>query len=274
MHHVFLCHSSEDHDIVWDIYDNLSKLGFRVWFDEVAMEPGDLLVDKIGNAIRSSINLAVILSVNSINSQWVKKEVSIAMVDSLAGAEVKVVPILLDDTKLPPFLSDINYVDWRNDDKKLLQFARLVKMLLSSSSKDGMLLRLVSTNAHVTATEQYNNRFGPSHVRTFSSETDQDTPRTYWLTPNDTKATISLKLPHAYPIRLLRMLNTQNQKAHDRAAYLASIEFSTGEGDKIKVWKGAVPSYPIWLDLWFDSVSADAAHVTIEEWGGHGGGLN
>jgi len=238
------------------------------------MEPGDLLVDKIGNAIRSSINLAVLLSANSIDSRWVQKEVSIAVVGRLSGAEVNVIPIRLDDTEPPPFLSDIIYVDWRKEDKKRLEFARLVKMLLSSFSLGGTLLRLVSTNAYATATDKYNKRFGPSHVLTFSSETDPDPPRNYWLTPNDSPATISLKLPRAYPIRLLRILNTQNINRRDRATRLASIKFSTGSAFRFDGWKGAVPQYPIWLNLWFDAVYADAVHVEIEEWEGHGGGLN
>jgi hypothetical protein len=274
MHHVFLSHSSLDHDITREFYDDLLKLGFRVWFDEVAMEPGDSLIEKIGDAIRSSINLAVLLSANSIQSRWVQEEVSVALTAKLAGAMVKVVPIRLDNTELPPFLSHIRYVDWREEDKKRLEFARLVKMLLSSPGQGGTLLRLVSQNAHAAATDQHSQRFDPAHVLTFSSETDEGTPRTYWLTANESPDTISLKLPRAYPIRLLRILNTQNERHRDRAARLASVQFSAGVAPKTNVWKGAVPPYPTWLNLWFDSVYADAVHVNIEEWAGLGGGLN
>ena len=151
MHHVFLSHSSKDHEDTRTLYNDLIDLGFRVWFDEVAMEPGDSLIKKIGSAIRSSMNLAVILSHNSVNSQWVDKEISVALTGQLAGARIKVVPIRLDDAELPPFLSDIRYVDYRKGSNAKLEFARLVKMLLASTSGEGTLLRLVSTNAHVTA---------------------------------------------------------------------------------------------------------------------------
>ena len=272
MHHVFLSHSSKDHNIALKFYDDLLNLGFRVWLDEVEMEPAESLIEKIGIALRSSMNLAVLLSANSIDSHWVQKEVSIAVSDKLSGAEVNVVPIRLDDTTLPPFLSDIIPVDWRKEEP--LEFARFVKMLLSSSGRGGALLRLVSMNAHAKATEQIDHRFGPANVLTFSPETDSKAPRKYWLADNDSSATIFLELHRAYPIRLLRILNTQNQHVRDRAARLASVKFSTGQGSSFNVWSGGVPPYPTWLNRWFDSVYADTVHVEIEEWDGRGGGLN
>ena len=274
MHHVFLSHSSKDHENTRELYDELIELGFRVWFDEVAMEPGDSLIEKIGSAIRSSINLAVLLSHNSVSSHWVKKEVSVAMTGQLAGSKIKVVPIRLDDAELPPFLTDVRYVDYREGANTRLEFARLVKMLLATTGLEGTLLRLVSLNAFVTGTDKHDHRFGPTNVLSPSTESAKDGPRTYWLTPDDTPATITLKLPRPYPIRLLRILNTQNQHVRDRATTRVSINFTVGEGSEFTVWKGAVPAYDTWLNLWFDSIYADTLHVKVEEWNGKGGGLN
>ena len=227
MHNLFLAHSSKDKEFAKNIYNDLISLGFRVWFDEVEMEPGDSLIGKIGSAIRSSMNLAVLISRNSLKSLWVEKEVSVAMTGQLAGSKIKVIPIRLDDAELPPFLSDIKYVDYRNTDKIHLEFARLVRNLLTTFGQDGTSLRLISLSAHFTASDQYDKRFDPSYVVTPSAENDPDAPRTYWLTSNDTQATISLTLPHAYPVRLLRILNTQNnQRNKDRGTNLISIEFA------------------------------------------------
>lgn len=113
MHSVFLSHSSKDRELVFPLYMDLEKIGIKVWFDEVEMEPGDLLVDRIGSGLRSSMNLAVALSANSVNSKWVQKEVSIALTRQLAGSNVKVIPMRLDDAELPTFLSDVKYVDFR-----------------------------------------------------------------------------------------------------------------------------------------------------------------
>lgn len=60
MHSLFLAHSSKDKEFAKNIYNDLISLGFRVWFAEVEMEPGDSLIDKIGSAIRSLMNLAVL----------------------------------------------------------------------------------------------------------------------------------------------------------------------------------------------------------------------
>lgn len=72
MQNLFLAHSSKDKEFARNLYDDLLKLGFRVWFDEVEMEPGDSLIQKIGSAIRSSMNLAVLLSKDSVSSKWVE----------------------------------------------------------------------------------------------------------------------------------------------------------------------------------------------------------
>jgi len=274
MQNLFLAHSSKDKEFARNLYDDLLKLGFRVWFDEVEMEPGDSLIQKIGSAIRSSMNLAVLLSKDSVSSKWVEKEVSVAMTGQLAGSNINVIPIRLDDATLPPFLSDISYVDFRKSEKMKLEFARLVKSLLSSSIQQGTLLRLVSSNATVTATDQHHKKFDPSYVLFSSDESDPKSNRTYWLTSNDTEATISLKLPRSYPIRLLRILNTQNQQHKDRATHFISISFATGEEPSSTIWRGAVPAYDTWLNLWLDSMSANLVKVKIEKWAGLGGGLN
>jgi hypothetical protein len=72
----------------------------------------------------------------------------------------------------------------------------------------------------------------------------------------------------------MRILNTQNHKHKDRSARLISIKFLSGEDAETTVWRGALPPYENWLDLWFDSTSADTVYAKVEEWNGLGGGLN
>lgn len=61
--------------------------------------------------------LIVLLSKHSIESEWVNKEVEIAMNQEIEEKKVKVVPILFDDVELPGFLKGKRYGDLRSMDQ-------------------------------------------------------------------------------------------------------------------------------------------------------------
>lgn len=104
---VFLSHSWQDKDFVKTLAQDLEMRGVMVWLDEAEIKLGDSLIDKIRDGIDQMDYLAVILSRVSIKSEWVKKEVDIAMNQEIAGRRVKVLPILidkLDQAEIPSFL--------------------------------------------------------------------------------------------------------------------------------------------------------------------------
>lgn len=113
MSSIFLSHNSRDKYFVRKLKDDLKRDGIRVWFDEDEMKVGDSLIDKISEGISTMEYVGVILSKNSVDSVWVKKEVAIAMTEEIRGKKVKVLPILLEDCEIPPFLTDKIYADFR-----------------------------------------------------------------------------------------------------------------------------------------------------------------
>ena len=115
---VFLSHTTKDKDIVEAIGAFLTSKGLTVWIDSWRMTAGDSLVDKIGEGIEASDRLVVCLTPESVESNWVKKEVSTGLVMELA--EVKglgekfVVPALLIPCKVPIMLRDKLYANFTN----------------------------------------------------------------------------------------------------------------------------------------------------------------
>jgi len=71
--------------------------------------------------------LSVILTSDSVRSEWVKREVDIAMNQEIAGKRVKVLPLLFEQCDLPGFLEGKAYADFTDPEgyrralKKLLQ---------------------------------------------------------------------------------------------------------------------------------------------------------
>ena len=73
---VYLVHATEDKAIVRKIRDSLIPFQIKTWFDECEMLPGDSLFDKIQEGIDESIRALVFITKSSIESEWVKVELS------------------------------------------------------------------------------------------------------------------------------------------------------------------------------------------------------
>ena len=111
---IFLSHSHKDNKFTKRLAADLQNNGIRVWHDLAEMKIGDSLMSKIYSAIDDMQYLAVILSRASVASEWVKKEVAIAMESEIRGKKVKVLPLLIENCEIPPFLRDKLYADFRD----------------------------------------------------------------------------------------------------------------------------------------------------------------
>jgi len=110
---VFLAHSSADHARAGKIAFDLRRRGIPVWYDEWELKVGDSLHDKIEAGITGSGYLTVLLSSESVLSQWVRKELNAALTLELEKKQVFVLPALLEDCDIPLFLKDKKYADFR-----------------------------------------------------------------------------------------------------------------------------------------------------------------
>jgi hypothetical protein len=87
--------------------------GFNVpiWFDDVELKIGENLSNEIKQAITDASFFCVLLSRNSLNSDWVKKELNWAQAKQRL-TKFFILPILLEKVELPDFLKDIKYADF------------------------------------------------------------------------------------------------------------------------------------------------------------------
>ena len=90
------------------------RVGHEAFFDKWDIHPGDSLIEKISDGISDSSYLLVLLSKNSIKSNWVKRELEIALARQIADKAITVIPCLLEDCEIPVFLQPISYADFRN----------------------------------------------------------------------------------------------------------------------------------------------------------------
>lgn len=115
-HRVFLSHGWEDKSVARRLAAKLWDRGIGVWLDEDEIKLGESLIEKIRAGIDSVEYVAVLLSESSVKSEWVRREVDVAMNQEIANRRVKVLPIRLDNCELPGFLLGKLYADLRKPD--------------------------------------------------------------------------------------------------------------------------------------------------------------
>lgn len=82
---------------------------------------GDSLLGRIRQEISRASFLIVALSLASIASEWVNRELRFALEGEVASKRVKVLPALTEDCAIPDFLGDRLWADFRRDDSEGLK---------------------------------------------------------------------------------------------------------------------------------------------------------
>jgi TIR domain len=112
MSSVFLCHSSKDKAFVRKLASKLEREGMRVWLDGAEIDIGDSLLNKIGKAIDKMEYFIIVLSNNFVDSEWARIELPIAIQKELSEKRVAVLPLLLHNVEIPPFLMNKKFSDF------------------------------------------------------------------------------------------------------------------------------------------------------------------
>jgi predicted peroxiredoxin len=108
----FISHSTKDKPFVRKLAADLVSSGVRVWLDEQQILVGDSIPEKIAQGLAESDFFLIVTSRNSVDSQWVKKELNTALVQEIERRKVTVLPIKLDETRMPDSIKDKLYADF------------------------------------------------------------------------------------------------------------------------------------------------------------------
>lgn len=124
MFSVFISHNYMDKPLARKISAALNNYGIETWIDESEIKIGDSLIAKIRAGIDNVDYIIALISKYSVESEWVLKELDIAMNKEIEGKKVVVLPILAGKCELPGFLKGKLYLDMstnRNFSKNLPQ---------------------------------------------------------------------------------------------------------------------------------------------------------
>lgn len=111
---IFLSYVHKDEEIVKDLYQKLSKAGFKPWMDKKDIVPGEKWRDSISRAIKNSDFFLICLSLNSVNRRgFLQKEIrqALEICQELLDSDIYLIPGRLEDCTVPESLHEFQAVD-------------------------------------------------------------------------------------------------------------------------------------------------------------------
>ena len=113
---VFLSHASADRRAVQKIVASLKDHGVSVWYSQTSLKGAQAWHDEIGKALARCDWLVVVLTPAAVRSDWVKHEVTFALIEK--RYRQRIVPLLIkkcQHQKLSWTLAGMQMVDFRSN---------------------------------------------------------------------------------------------------------------------------------------------------------------
>ena len=116
----FISHSSKDSEFAEKLYTDLQNRGVRCWFASEDMKLGKKTWDSIYHYIRMRDKILLILSEDSIPSDWVEDEVNAALTEENKRKKPIFLPIRVDSAVLD---SDLAWAEYINKTRNICDFS-------------------------------------------------------------------------------------------------------------------------------------------------------
>ena len=103
---IFISHNSVDKETARLLALALVEQGVSVWFDSWNIRPGDSIVGGVEEALSGCDVFVLVWSQSAAQSGWVGSEMRAYLHRRIQDQSLRVIPVLLDDTVLPPLVTD------------------------------------------------------------------------------------------------------------------------------------------------------------------------
>lgn len=112
---IFISYSHTDSRFVDILAANLVRKKHHVWMDRWELNLGDSITEKVQTSLTGSDAMLIILSKNSVQSNWCKRELTAGLLRELEEQKTIVMPVVIEDCEIPLFLRDKLYADFRKN---------------------------------------------------------------------------------------------------------------------------------------------------------------
>jgi hypothetical protein len=112
---IFISYSRLDSAVADKISVALKNAGHQIWKWDETLKPGDNIAKKTSEGIEGAEAFLLIVSSNSLASQSVMHEFSALALSEISKREFRIIPVLIDRTPVPSYLSTYLYLDISQD---------------------------------------------------------------------------------------------------------------------------------------------------------------
>lgn len=109
---VFLSYRSINRAWVLNLYDILNELGHKVFLDQYVIKPGDILIEKLEDALEKSQVGILIWSSEARDSDWVRKEYYALEKKATRNQDFNFIPVRVNHVSLPLFADNRIFIDF------------------------------------------------------------------------------------------------------------------------------------------------------------------
>jgi len=128
---IFISYSSKDKVFAFKLAKDLQDNSINVWYDDYELEGGDYLLQRIEKGIKECRWFGIIFSYNSVESDWVQKELGAAFAKELEMRKTFILPIKIDNCEIPLFFRNNVFFDFRNNYSEV--FEKLISRIMPST---------------------------------------------------------------------------------------------------------------------------------------------
>jgi len=128
---IFISHSWEDDKISRKLADKLRRDGAEVWIDFVKIKAGDSFIKRMNQGLEWCDTFILLWSSSAAKSEFVSLEWEGALANG-----IKIIPCLIDKTKLPFILAGRIYENLTNFDKGYISLAKNLNLNIIEEKPD------------------------------------------------------------------------------------------------------------------------------------------
>ncbi|MEU6272709.1 tetratricopeptide repeat protein [Streptomyces populi] len=110
---VFVSYAHEDEPWARELAENLHRLGLDVWLDQWEVAGGDLVAFRLQDGLAKAGAVVAVVSRHWMDSGWCGEEFAAAVTAAVERGQ-RLIPVLLGEVALPPFLASRLHVDFRH----------------------------------------------------------------------------------------------------------------------------------------------------------------
>lgn len=127
MSEIFISYSRKDKDKVHAIVSDIEKtVGKKCWIDLQGIDSAEQFDDVIVEALSQAKVMLFIMSQNSMNSKFVKKEISFAL-----NKGIRLVPVMIDNAEWTDWFiyqfGDLNCIQYTDSDQRVMLLRNLIQ---------------------------------------------------------------------------------------------------------------------------------------------------